>query len=131
MRAHEDEEQARHQCPAQPTPGVVVLGQGIEEEAQLQGQHAEDQPAAKHMDCACRRLRQQITQAPERQQMHQQQRQPPQPAEVRQWMVFRLPCARQSQAGQRHQGQAEQRQGAPLFAQSEQRPQRHAQRRHQ
>ncbi|MCY1426581.1 hypothetical protein D9M71_424040 [compost metagenome] len=63
--------------------------------------------------------------------MHQQQRQPPQPAEVRQRVVVQSPGARQSQAGQRHQSQAEQRHGTPLFAQGEQRPQRHAQRRHQ
>ncbi|MCY1295304.1 hypothetical protein D9M70_446380 [compost metagenome] len=83
------------------------------------------------MDGAGRPFRQQLVQPPQRQQMDQQEGQPAEPAKVRQRVILQPPGARQCQAGQRRESQAERRQGAPPFAQRQQGPHRDAQCRHQ
>ena len=80
-----------------------MIGQAQQQIAQLQRQHAKQQPATKHMGDAGRPARQQIAQGPQDKQMHRDHGSPAQPAEIRGWMVKRMPGMDQDQARNRCQ----------------------------
>ena len=97
-RRHQQQIQARQNRPTQPAPGVVLLGQQQQAVTQLQGQHADQQPATEHMGGTQRARRQHRRQAPQGNEMHDEHRRPRQPAEIGRRVIPRMPGSRATPA---------------------------------
>ncbi|MNV04438.1 hypothetical protein D3C71_947330 [compost metagenome] len=115
-RGHQHQIQARQDRPTQPAPGIVLLGQQQQAVSQLQGQHADQQPATEHMGGTEHPRREHRRQASQRDEMHDEHRYPRQPAEAGRRVIARMPGSEQHYPGRRDQHGAKQPQRWPFQA---------------